>query len=60
MNELALELDAFADCVRHSREPEPNGTVGLRDVAVMQAIYQSVREGRPVRIGNKDEVTGNR
>jgi predicted dehydrogenase len=60
MNELALELDAFADCVRHRREPEPNGTVGMRDVAVMQAIYQSAREGRPVRIGNKEEVAGNR
>lgn len=51
MNELALELDAFADCVRHNREPAPNGMEGLRDVAVMQAIYQSAREGRPVKIG---------
>jgi len=51
MNELALELDAFADCVRRNREPGPSGDEGLRDVAVMQAIYQSAREGRPVRIG---------
>jgi predicted dehydrogenase len=50
MNELALELDAFADCVRRNREPVPNGVEGLRDVAVMQAIYQSAREGRPVSI----------
>jgi predicted dehydrogenase len=51
MNELALELDAFADCIRRNREPAPNGTEGLRDVAVMEAIYQSAREGRPVKIG---------
>ena len=50
VNELALELDAFADCVRHNREPGPNGAEGLRDVVVMQAIYQSAREGRPVSI----------
>ena len=50
INELALEIDAFADCVRHNREPGPNGTEGLCDVAVMQAIYQSAREGRPVSI----------
>ena len=50
MDELALELDAFADCVRHNREPGPNGAEGLRDVAVMQAIYQSAREGRSVSI----------
>jgi predicted dehydrogenase len=50
VDELALELDAFADCVRHNREPGPNGAEGLRDVVVMQAIYQSAREGRPVSI----------
>ena len=54
MNELALELDAFADCIRRNREPAPNGAEGLRDVAVMQAIYQSAREGRPVSIAVPD------
>ena len=50
MNELALELDAFADCIRRNRESAPNGAEGRRDVAVMEAIYQSAREGRPVNI----------
>ncbi len=50
MNELALELDGFADCVRRNREPAPNGAEGLKDVAVMEAIYQSAREGHPVGI----------
>jgi predicted dehydrogenase len=51
INELALELDGLADCIRRGREPEPNGREGQRDVAVMEAIYQSVREGKPVEIG---------
>jgi len=50
IDELALELDAFADSVRRQREPEPNGVQGMRDVAVMEAIYQSAREGRTVPI----------
>jgi len=50
MNELALELDAFADCIRRNREPGPSGAEGLRDVAVIEAIYQSAREGRAVSI----------
>jgi len=50
MDEVALELDAFADCIRRHRKPEPSGSEGLRDVAVMQAIYRSAREGRPVPI----------
>lgn len=50
IGEVALELDAFADCVRRGRDPEPNGTEGLRDVAVMQAIYRAAREGRAVPV----------
>ena len=50
VDELALEIDALADCIRRGREPEPNGVAGMRDVAVMEAIYQSAREGRTVPI----------
>jgi predicted dehydrogenase len=50
IDELALELDAFADSLRRQRDPEPNGVEGMRDVAVMEAIYQSAREGRTVPI----------
>ena len=50
IDELALELDALADCIRRRREPEPNGVQGMRDVAVMEAIYQSARDGRTVPI----------
>jgi len=50
MDEFALELDAFADAIRRGRDPEPDGYEGLRDVVVMQAIYRSARENRPVPI----------
>jgi len=50
MDEFALELDAFAGAIRRGRDPEPNGLEGLKDVAVMQAIYKSARENRPVPI----------
>ncbi|HLY60499.1 MAG TPA: Gfo/Idh/MocA family oxidoreductase [Terriglobia bacterium] len=50
MDEFALELDAFADCIRRKCDPAPDGNEGMRDVVVMQAIYRSVRENRPVPI----------
>lgn len=50
LDEFALELDAFADCIHYNRDPEPDGHQGLRDVATMQAIYRSARENRPVPI----------
>jgi predicted dehydrogenase len=50
MDEFVLELDHFADCIRRSREPMPNGMEGLRDIATIEAIYQSARENRTVDV----------
>jgi predicted dehydrogenase len=48
--EFHLELDHFAACIRTGREPEPDGIAGMRDVAVMEAIYEAAKAGRPVPI----------
>jgi predicted dehydrogenase len=50
--EFHLELDHLAACVRANREPEPDGVAGMRDVAVMEAIYDAAKAGRsvPIRI----------
>lgn len=50
IDEFALELDALADSIRSGKDPEPDGIQGLRDVAVMEAIYTAAREHRSVPI----------
>ena len=50
MDEFALELDAFADCIEKGHDPEPGGLEGLRDVAVVETIYQAAREHREVLV----------
>ncbi|MGH9454249.1 MAG: Gfo/Idh/MocA family protein, partial [Terriglobia bacterium] len=50
MDEFALELDHFADCIRRKRDPEPGGLSGLRDVTVMEAIYRAARNHKAVGI----------
>jgi len=50
IDEFVLELDAFAEAIRRHRDPEPNGLEGLKDVAIMQAIYKSARENRPIPV----------
>lgn len=50
IDEFVLELDAFTECIRQGRDPEPDGLEGLRDIAIIQAIYQSAREKRPIPI----------
>ena len=53
-NQFAAEMDHFSQSVLANREPLTPGEEGLRDVRILQAIYQSAREGRPVSL----EVTG--
>ena len=50
MDEFALELDAFAESIRKNRKPEPDGEQGLRDIIIIDAIYQSAKKGQPVKI----------
>jgi predicted dehydrogenase len=50
VEEFHLELDHLAECVRTNREPGPDGVSGLRDVAIMEAIYEAAKSGRPVSI----------
>jgi glucose-fructose oxidoreductase len=40
----------FSDCVVKDRQPEPSGIDGLQDVRIVEAIYRSARDGRPVTL----------
>jgi predicted dehydrogenase len=50
IDEFRLEIDHFSECIQEGREPEPDGIAGLRDVAVMEAIYEAAKQNRPVAI----------
>jgi len=52
VEEFHLELDHFAACIRTSREPEPDGVAGMRDVAIMEAISEAANSGHPVCIAS--------
>jgi predicted dehydrogenase len=47
---FAATLDHFSDCLLHDRQPEPSGVEGLEDVRMIEAIYRSGRDGRPVTL----------
>ena len=44
------ELLHFSDCILKDRPPEPSGEEGLQDVRIVQALYESARTGRVVRL----------
>ena len=50
MDEFVLEIDYFAECIQKGRRPEPDVEQGLRDITIIQAIYQAAKTGRLVKI----------
>ncbi len=51
-DQFAPELVYFARCVRGNRTPEPSGKEGLIDVAIIEAIHESMASGQWVKLSN--------
>ncbi len=49
-DQFAPELMYFSDCILNNRKPEPSGEEGLADVRIIEAIYRSAENGKPVSI----------
>jgi predicted dehydrogenase len=49
-DEMAALVSYFSDAVREDRSPEPSGVEGLQDTRIVEAIYRSSRDGRPVTL----------
>ena len=49
-DEVREEFDYFADRVLSGRPPEPDGEDGLRDMQVMDAVYDAAAAGERVRL----------
>lgn len=50
INQFAAEMDHFSECILEDKQPHTPGEEGLQDQRIMEAIYQSAREGRPVKL----------
>ena len=53
---MALEYHEFGECIRAGQRPEVTGEVGRRDVALVNAIFESGKLGRPVTIAEVERV----
>jgi predicted dehydrogenase len=49
-DQFAAEIDDFARCIIEDRESIVSGEEGLRDLRVVEAIYESIRTGRTVEL----------
>lgn len=56
-DQFAAELVYFSRCVQRKREPEPDGTEGAADVAIVEALHRSIARGRPVAVRGPSPAT---
>ena len=49
-NQFAAELDHMAECVLGNKTPKTPGEEGLRDIRLIQAIYEAARTGKKVKV----------
>jgi len=43
-------MDHFSDCVLEDKRPWTPGEEGLQDQKIMEAIYESAKTGKPVKL----------
>ena len=55
-NQFALEMDHMAQCVMNNQKPYTPGEEGLQDHKIMEAFYQSAKEGKPVKIERNTKI----
>lgn len=56
-NQFAAEMDHFAQCVKQDQTPHTPGEEGLQDQRIMEAIYESARKGRVVKLAPPAQAT---
>jgi predicted dehydrogenase len=49
-DQFATELDDFADCIINKRPTKVPGEMGVADLKVLTAIYESIKKGKPVSL----------
>jgi len=50
VRQQVLQMDDFANCVMNNKKSKVPGEMGLRDVKILQAIYDAARTGQKIRL----------
>jgi predicted dehydrogenase len=49
-DQFGAEIEYFSECILEGRNPEPSGKEGLADIRIIEALLQSIREGKPISL----------
>jgi predicted dehydrogenase len=48
--QFAVEMDHFSNCILNNTDPKTPGEEGLRDIRLIQTIYEAARTGKVIRV----------
>jgi predicted dehydrogenase len=57
-DQFAAELDHFAECIQQDKDVHTPGEEGLQDQRIMEAIYESARTHKPVKLAPPGRTRG--
>lgn len=49
-DQFGAEISYFSNCILKGKEPEPSGLEGLIDVQIIEALYQSAKTRKPIKL----------
>lgn len=49
-NQFAAQMDHLSECIRDKKIVRTPGEMGLQDIRIIQAVYESARTGKPVQV----------
>ena len=52
VNQQALQMDDFANCILHQEPSRVPGEMGLRDVKILLTIYEAAKTGKRIELKN--------
>jgi len=50
VDQFAPEIVYFSNCIIKNQDPEPSGEEGLRDVRIVEALYESARSEKVIKL----------
>ncbi len=51
-DQFSAEIIYFSDCIIKNKNPEPSAAQGIADIKVIEAIFKSIKFGKPVAVNN--------
>jgi glucose-fructose oxidoreductase len=57
VDQFGGETEYFSRCILENIEPEPSGYEGLADVRIVEALLESIRSGRPIKLAPFEKRT---